>query len=323
MVAVPTASVLLLTKNGEKYLAELLESVHQQQGHFRLCEIIAVDSGSRDRTCDILHQYEVSLIHIPAHEFGHGKTRNLAASHAQGDYLVFLTQDATPANDRWLDNLLRSMCDDPFIAGAYSRHQPRPGCHPMEWHRIVEYELHGRPESRVHAMVNNPDYAHHPDFYRFFANTSSAIRRAVWAQIPFPEVEFAEDQAWAEKVLNAGYKTCYVADSIVFHSHSYGAWVNFCRHFEHARAMRELFAQPRQVALRTCVPAALRVARADLAFWYRHNGQSKAQVLRQWALPAVSWHLAANLGLWLGERAEVLPSTLNRLLSLQERTKRR
>jgi hypothetical protein len=192
----------------------------------------------------------------------------------------------------------------------------------MEWHRIVEYELHGRPESRVHVAVGNPDYDRNPAFYYFFANTSSAIRRAVWRQMPFPEVEFAEDHVWADHVLKTGYKTAYAADSVVRHSHSYGPWTNFCRHFEHFRAMRTMLAQPRQMALKACIPAALRMARADLAFWCRLRGQRKIQVLRRWAFSAVSWHVAANLGIWLGERSEVLPPALSRFLSLQEKRKR-
>ncbi|HJY84097.1 MAG TPA: glycosyltransferase family 2 protein, partial [Candidatus Binatia bacterium] len=294
-------SVLLPTKNGERYLAEVVESIRKQQGAFDLREIIAVDSGSRDRTLQILRQHQVRLWQIRPEEFGHGKTRNFAAAQARGEFLVFLSQDAIPANEHWLEHLLAPLREDPLIAGAFSRHRPRPNCHPMEWHRIVAYELHSQSEGQVYTAAGNPDYERNPARYRIFANSSSAIRRAVWEQIPFPEVEFAEDQAWAERVLTAGYKTAYAAKSVVVHSHSYGPWVNFCRHFEHARAMRELFAQPRSLTLRDCIPAALQVARTDLAFWYHQNGQSKTQVLRQWALPAVGWHLAANLGLWLGE----------------------
>jgi len=323
MTALANVSILLPTKNGEKYLAEVLENVKKQQGNFRLCEIIAVDSGSRDRTLEILRRHQVGVWQIPPQEFGHGKTRNFAAAQARGEFLVFLTQDATPADDQWLENLLAPLREDPLVAGAFSRHRPRLNCHPMEWHRIVAYELHSQSEIQVYTAVENPDYEQNPARYRVFANTSSVIRRAVWEQIPFPEVAFAEDQAWAEQVLKAGYKTAYAAKSVVFHSHGYGAWVNFCRHFEHARAMRELFVQPRSLELRNCVAWALQGARADLTFWYHQNGQSKAAVLKQWAVSAVSWHLAAHLGLWLGERADALPRRLRLLLSLQERLKRR
>ncbi|MGH7960247.1 MAG: glycosyltransferase family 2 protein [Candidatus Binatia bacterium] len=324
MDSLSRVSVLLVTKNGERYLAEVLENVNKQQGGFRLHEIIAVDSGSRDRTLEILRRFGVKILSIPPQEFGHGKTRNLAAAHAQGDYLVFLTQDATPANNQWLENLLAPLRANPQIAGAYGRHLPRPHCHPMEWRRIVEIELAGRTQARINAAVNNPEYRQHPAVFYFFSNVSSAIRREVWEKFPLPEVEFGEDQLWAKQVLEAGYKTAYCADSLVYHSHSYGPWDNFGRHFDHAWALlRGSSPQSRQTVLKDCVPAALRVARADLSFWSRQNGQGKAQVVSRWALPAVSWHLAANLGLWLGERADMLPDSLCRLLSFQDRVRRR
>ena len=71
-----------------------LRGVRAQRGTFRVREILAIDSGSRDRTLAILESHAVRVIRIPPQEFGHGKTRNLAAAQAQGDYLVFLTQDA-------------------------------------------------------------------------------------------------------------------------------------------------------------------------------------------------------------------------------------
>ena len=114
MTDLPSVSVLLVTKNGERYLAETLQRVQGQRGHFRLAEIIAVDSGSRDRTLAILEAHAVRVLRIPPQEFGHGKTRNLAAAQAQGDYLVFLTQDATPANAGWLAALLAPLAGRPL-----------------------------------------------------------------------------------------------------------------------------------------------------------------------------------------------------------------
>jgi rhamnosyltransferase len=319
-----TVSVLIPTKNGARYLPEILEGIRQQQGDFQLREIIAVDSGSRDETLQILQQHGVTIVQIPPAEFGHGRTRNRLVAQAQGEALVFLTQDATPANDRWLHHLLAPLCADENIVGVYSRQQPRAHCHPMEWRRIVEEELQGQPDSRIHSATDDvEDYERNRWRYRFFANSSAVIRRAMWERLPFPEVPFAEDQAWADQVLQAGYKTAYAADSLVYHSHSYGPWVNFCRHFEHAVAMRQLFAEFSPRRLKDCLPAALAVAKRDLIFWRRRTNQSKVRVLGRWALPAVSWHVAANLGTWLGERAARLPAPIVRFLSLQEQVQRK
>lgn len=316
------ASVLLVTKNGERYLDELLVAVKAQTGPVAVAEIIAVDSGSRDRTLDILRRYNVRVVRIPPYEFGHGKTRNLAASQAQGDLLVFLTQDATPANEHWLHRLVAPLLADEFVVGAFSRHLPRSHCHPMEWRRIVQEELSGKTESRINSMQDNPEYAQNPGLYYFFANVSSVLRRTAWERFPFPVVEFGEDQLWAQQVLEAGYRTAYCADSVVYHSHSYGPWPNLRRHFDHFWALSKKTVLTRQRTLRSCLPLAVGAARRDLSFWRWVTGLGRARVAAEWGMAAVGWHLAANLGVWLGERADRLPYGVCRFLSLQEHIKR-
>lgn len=323
MTTSATASLLLVTKNGEQYLDELFHVVKTQTGHVVVTEIIAVDSGSRDRTLDILRSHQVEVVQIPPHEFGHGKTRNLAASHATGDFLVFLTQDATPADDCWLDNLLAPLLADTQVVGAFSRHLPRPRCHPMEWRRIVQEELSGMTESRINSLRDNPEYERNPAFYHFFANVSSVLRRDIWERFPYPVVEFGEDQLWAKQVLEAGYKTAYCADSLVYHSHGYGPWANFCRHFDHFWGLSKKMAIAPQRSLMECAPLAVRAAKKDLSFWKYRTGHNRMRVIMEWGLTAVSWHLAANLGVWLGERSDRLPYKMCQLLSLQEQIKRR
>ncbi len=319
MTDLPRVSVLLVTKNGERYLAEVLDRLGQQRGRFQLDEIIAVDSGSHDQTLAILESRAVRIIRISPKEFGHGKTRNLAAARAQGDYLVFLTQDATPANADWLDTLLAPLRADPSIAGAYSRHLPRPHCHPMEWRRIVEDELSGRAESCLNSS-DAPDYADNPAYFYFFSNVSSILRRNIWQQHPFPEVEFAEDQLWAKRVLEAGYKTAYRADSLVYHSHAYGPWMNLRRHFDHARALSDVGSASH--LLRHTLSAAWSAARRDLSFWRWLKKQGRLRVGLRWGGLALAWHCAALWGIWLGERKQVLTPCLVRRLSLQETIKR-
>ena len=45
----------------------------------------------------------VRLYTIPPGEFGHGRTRNFASGYATGDYIVYLSADAIPANENWLE----------------------------------------------------------------------------------------------------------------------------------------------------------------------------------------------------------------------------
>jgi glycosyltransferase involved in cell wall biosynthesis len=219
----PHASIILLTYNGEVYLEEVLESVFKQKTNFTF-EVIAIDSGSSDRTIKILAKQPIRLYQIPNYEFGHGKTRNLGARLATGKYLVFLTQDATPANSFWLQNLVRPMEKDVCLAGVYSRQIPRSDCNPCEWRDI---EAGARPVSILKQVNLKEDWQR--TMYRknlrefiVFSNVSSCLRKDVLAQLTFSEqILMVEDQDWAKRAIEAGWCLRYESTSVVYHSHNH------------------------------------------------------------------------------------------------------
>ena len=98
-------SIVIPTKNAGSLFDEVLKMVFSQKTEYEY-EVICVDSGSKDGTLDVIHKYPCKLYEIPASEFGHGKTRNYGASKGSGTYIVFITQDALPASDTWLQNSL-------------------------------------------------------------------------------------------------------------------------------------------------------------------------------------------------------------------------
>jgi rhamnosyltransferase len=91
-----------------------------------------------------------------------------------------------------------------------------------------------RPSTR-RARARNPDYAARERYYWFSNNSRrSAARSLRW---PFPEVEFAEDQAWARLVLEAGFRTALVPESLILHSPAY--WPGRTSATSTTRAMRQ------------------------------------------------------------------------------------
>jgi rhamnosyltransferase len=206
-------------------------------------EVITVDSGSQDDTLAILGQYPVRVFHIPPQEFNHGETRNFGARQASPSvrYLVYLTHDATP-EPGWLAALLAAVEEGPQVAGAFSRHVPRPTCPlPMARLLVEEWEQSGTPERVVKRRTDPADYERRRVHYAWFSNTSSCLRREVWEQIPFGRVDFAEDAHWADRVLQAGYTLIYEPASRVIHSHDYGLWDQFAQNMDHARGMQTVF----------------------------------------------------------------------------------
>jgi len=227
------ATVVIPTKNAGSLFETVLDAVYEQSGEF---EVLIVDSGSTDETLEIASRYPAKILEIDPESFGHGRTRNLAASRTESEYIVFLTQDAIPT-DGWLEALLRPLRSDPEIAGTYSRQVPRDNATPMKEYFLREFYP---PESERRSIASD-ECPTRDD--AFFSNVSSAIRRTVWREIPFPEDGImSEDQRWAKKVLLAGYSIRYTAESVVEHSHREGIMDILKRYFDSGASLsaREL-----------------------------------------------------------------------------------
>jgi len=307
-------SIILLVKNGGAFLEEVLKGIFSQKVEEEI-EVVAIDSGSRDPSLEILRRYPVRLKEIPPATFNHGETRNLGASLSQGASLVYLTQDAVPGNKMWLERLVEPLREDPLVAGAFSSHRPRKECPLTEKRQILHTALASGSERRVNTAVGNREFEKDPYPFIWFSNTSSCIRKAVWERFPFRRLAFAEDQEWAKRVLEGGYKTVYVPDSIVIHSHHYGPVRNFRRFFEHARAMKEIFGKDEFPSFKGIFPATRQSVRDDYRF-FRSEGGAPLGFLR-WVLPSLFWYLSAFTGLWLGTHPEKIPFKLRKTLSLQ------
>src|SRR6266508_3231855 len=90
---VPFVSVIILTRNGMPLVECCLHSVLDQETSWPF-EVIVIDSGSTDGTLELVKSLPVELIRIKPEEFNHGRTRNLGASQAKGEFVIFLVQDA-------------------------------------------------------------------------------------------------------------------------------------------------------------------------------------------------------------------------------------
>jgi rhamnosyltransferase len=318
-------TIVLLTKNGERYLGEVLEAIFAQRVDLPF-EVLAIDSGSRDRTKEILSSYPVRFIEIPPYEFNHGETRNLGArlAHPDTHYLVYLSQDATPADEGWLAALIEPMREDEQVAGVFSRHLPRPSASPSLVRQLLTRWQTGGTERLVKRMpVSRDDFEANRFFYIYFSNTSSAIRRSVWEQIPFRPLLFGEDADWAERVLLAGYILVFEPRSKVFHSHDYGLLELFRENADYAAAFQERFGPPayRAFGLRAVLRGMIRESWEDWRFIWRHLHFCEQPLRRRlfWMLYSPAWHLAVGLGTYCGIRGLSRRPELRHHLSRQER----
>jgi len=218
----PRLSVLLPTLNGEDDLQRLLPALAQQEIE-GLVEWLAVDSSSRDGTKDLLEAAGFQVQVIPREEFSHGPTRNLLASRARGEFLLFLTQDALPTGSDCIEQLLKPL-QNPSVAAVGARLVPHPSDDPLTARTVL-----ASPESSGLADVRelSPGQAmgdlkpKEAIQLARFHNVACAYRASVLARWPFPDEAFGEDMAWAALVLDAGQSLAHAPLAEVRHAHRY------------------------------------------------------------------------------------------------------
>ncbi len=238
------AAVIIPTKNAGAQFRNVLEAVLKQKTPWEY-EVLVIDSGSSDGTVEyVKSKKDVRLHQIPAKDFGHGKTRNLGISLTSGEFAVMLTQDALPASDSWLFELVSAAEQSDSVAGAFGRHIAYTHDGPL---LARELKLHFDGFLQWPCVVRMEDEEHYKvsvgyrRLLHFFSDNNACLRRSVWEKIPYPEVDFAEDQLWAKRIIQAGYAKAYADKAIVYHSHTFG-FVELCRRsFDESRAFQRLF----------------------------------------------------------------------------------
>ena len=112
-------SIIIPTHNRKYELEDLLSSLRRQECNVPF-EIIVVDDGSTDGTCELLknltEDWEGRLRFLEQNRAGPGAARNLGINHAHGDILVFVASDCI-APDGWL-NKLASVFANPQVGAA-------------------------------------------------------------------------------------------------------------------------------------------------------------------------------------------------------------
>ena len=81
----PRLSVIIITKNEEEMIGDCLESVKWAD------EIVVVDSGSSDKTCQIAQKYRARIFKAEGGNFS--RWRNLGAKEATNDWLFYVDAD--------------------------------------------------------------------------------------------------------------------------------------------------------------------------------------------------------------------------------------
>src|SRR5205085_9030828 len=101
MMSQPLVSIVIRTKNEERWIAPCLRAVFNQG--YKNIEVVVVDNGSTDHTLKRAQEFPVKIVHIT--DFLPGKAINDGIRASSGEILVCLSGHCIPVNSIWLENL--------------------------------------------------------------------------------------------------------------------------------------------------------------------------------------------------------------------------
>ncbi|HLW20541.1 MAG TPA: glycosyltransferase [Cyclobacteriaceae bacterium] len=220
-------NIYIPTLNAGQKWQETITMLRRQT--FPVSRTIIIDSGSTDGTLSQNFIQGFDVLHLDKRDFDHGGTRHMAVEKfPDADIYLFLTQDAIPADEQVIENMVRAFELNPKLGMVYGRQLPHRGAKPLEAHaRLFNYPA----ESQVKSLEDAGTYGIKTISC---SNSFAAYRRtAYWEAGGFPSgTILGEDVIIAGRMLLKGWQKAYLAEASVYHSHDYSLKEEFRRYFD-------------------------------------------------------------------------------------------
>lgn len=231
----PETSIIIRTKNEEKWIAATLEKLYEQS--YKNFEIIIIDSGSKDRTLEICKKFPVHIFEILPEKFSYPGALNYGIRNSIGTtYIVILSAHSIPISNTWLEDGILNFTkfNDISVTGVYGPLKALPDA--TIWDKILQtssYILWQLLHWKNPTVINKPSVG-------VLGFTNAVIRKELWEKRNFDEKYGAggEDQEWATYWLNHGYKAIKDIKFTVYYSH-YLNLIGWYKQYHHWRSTAE------------------------------------------------------------------------------------
>lgn len=226
----------------EDKLTELIEKLNAQTvkpAHIYFMQTL-VGGPEDERVKRMLEKADHAVITpVEKKDFDHGGTRNRGAALSGAEFMLFMTQDAVPVDERLIEHMVHAMASEQ-VATAYGRQLPDEKVGVIE--RYTR-EFNYPSVSRLKSKADLPELGIKT---YFCSNVCAMYRKKIYDEMGgfVLHTIFNEDMIMAAGVIRAGYEIAYVAEAAVVHAHKYTYRQQFTRNFDLAvsqRQYREIF----------------------------------------------------------------------------------
>ena len=222
-----TVDVIIPAYHPGKEFATLIKRLEKQSVSIHRIIVMNTEESMWNKEWEKLSD-AMEVHHLTKEEFDHGGTRARAAELSDADVMVFMTQDAMPADRELLAELLKALDQEENIAAAYARQLPNAECSFVErYTRAFNY-----PDTSLVKTKADLDKYGIKTF--FCSNVCAAYKKDIYEKQGgfVRRTIFNEDMIYAGGLIQAGYGIVYAAEARVIHSHNYNCMQQFHRNFD-------------------------------------------------------------------------------------------
>lgn len=199
----------------------------QKQQKIQKPELIIIDSNSQDKTVPIAKQFGAKVMHIKQSEFNHGQSRKDAAEKAQGDYVLFMVQDAVPESTTLFAELLSLLLSNKKVGAASPFQCARPDSDIFaQWQTKYTYSsIALKNKDYIFTLPDNNSYYKLPFIIKrklsLLDNVCCMVDKNVFLELNgFRSIPIAEDVDFAIRLVQKGYSIGLLGTNCIMHSHT-------------------------------------------------------------------------------------------------------
>ena len=218
-----SVDVVIPSYRPDEKFSRLVKKLQEQEYPIGTIFVINTKAGRFPK--EVEQMEKVKVYHIERREFDHGATRDMGMQMSKAEIVVFMTQDAVPADEYVIGNLVKVLEEDEMTGAAYAR-------------QLAARKFNYPENSRIKSKEDLQEMG----IKTFFcSNVCAAYKRNIYEKAGgfCKKTIFNEDMILAGHMINAGYKVAYVAEARVIHSHNYTGMQQFHRNFDMAVSQAE------------------------------------------------------------------------------------
>lgn len=234
----PPVTVVVPTWRPTTVLARTVQILRRQiyPATLEVFDLASVTNRSEAAAAAARAPYFDQQLVIDQNSFRHGPSRNLAVAKVRSPVVVFITQDAIPANRQWLRRMVEPLLTMDVAASTGYHFTPGRGRY-----RLLQVSINMDRSPSFRSLEDQiVDGYLDVGAIQFMSNNCAAYRTDVLKSLPFPAVDFAEDQAWARQALRQGYRLAYARGAWTEHWNDLGLKSAWQRGRQEAQGLTQL-----------------------------------------------------------------------------------